>query len=122
TGLALPGRGKLEGGGDDIDRRSVSSNYQQLLRIPLLKGRYLTDEDRKGSTPVVVINQAAAQRYWPGQEPLGQRITFNKEERIVVGIVGNIHHLGPEVAPRQEGYIPGDQERQFGATLAVWTG
>jgi putative ABC transport system permease protein len=121
TRVELPGRGKLEGEGDDIDRRSVTSNYLQVLRIPLLKGRYLSDEDREGSTRVIVINQSAAQRYWPGQEALGQRLTINKEERVVVGIVGNIHHLGPEVAPRQEGYVPAEQDRQFGYALAVRT-
>jgi putative ABC transport system permease protein len=121
TRVELPGRGRLEGEGDDIDRRSVTSNYLQVLRIPLIKGRYLSDEDRPGSTPVIVINQAAAQRYWPGQEALGQRITINKEERFVVGIVGNIHHLGPEIASRQEGYVPAEQDRQIGYALAVRT-
>jgi predicted permease len=121
TGVELPGRGKLEGEGDEIDRRSVTSNYLQLLRIPLLKGRYLSDEDRDGSTPVLVINQAAAQRYWPGQEALGQRVTISDKERTVVGIVGNIHHLGPETAPRQECYIPAAQDRQFGSALVVRT-
>jgi putative ABC transport system permease protein len=121
TRVELPGVGKLEGEGDDIDRRSVTSNYLQVLRIPLLKGRYLSADDREGATQVVVINQAAAQRYWPGQEALGQRIKISDKERIVVGIVGNIHHLGPEVAPRQEGYIPVAQDRQFGSALAVRT-
>jgi putative ABC transport system permease protein len=119
TSIELPGRGRLQGEGDDIDRRVVSPNYLQLLRIPLLKGRYLTEEDRAGSTPVVVINQAAAQRYWPGQDALGQRFTMNKIERTVVGVVGNIRHMGPEVPPRQETYIPLAQERIFGATLVV---
>jgi putative ABC transport system permease protein len=121
TRVELPGRGKLEGEGDDIDRRSVSSNYLQLLRIPLLKGRYLSDDDREGATPVIVINQAAADRYWPGQEALGQRIKVNQVERTVVGVVGNIHHLGPEIAPRQEGYIPRVQDQQFGASLVIKT-
>ena len=112
TGVELPGRGKLEGEGDEIDRA------ERVVELPAAaahsarcKGRYLSDEDREGSTPVIVINQAAAQRYWPGQEAMGQRITINKKERTVVGIVGNIHHLGPEIAPRQEGYIPGVQDR-----------
>jgi predicted permease len=121
TRVELPGRGKLEGEGDDIDRRTISSNYLQLLGIPLLKGRYLSDDDREGSTPVLVINQAAAARYWPGQEALGQRITINQTERVVVGIVGNIHHLGPEIAPRQECYLPGSQERNFGNNLVLRT-
>jgi predicted permease len=121
TRVELPGRGTLDGEGDDIDRRSVTPDYLQLLRIPLLKGRHLSGDDREGSTPVLVINQAAAQRYWPGQEPLGQRITINKVERTVVGVVGNIHHLGPEIAPRQEGYIPVAQDHQGGSALVIRT-
>jgi len=81
----------------------------------------VNNDDRKESTPVIVINQAAAQRYWPGQEALGQRIKLSDTERVVVGIVGNIRHLGPETAPRQEGYIPATQDRQFGASLVIRT-
>jgi len=121
TRITLPGRGKLEGEGDDIDRRSASPNYLQLMRIPLRKGRYLSDDDRATAPLVAVINEAAAQRYWPGQDPLGQHFTMNDKELTVVGVVGNIHHLGPEIAPRQECYIPWAQERQFGATLVVRT-
>jgi putative ABC transport system permease protein len=121
TNIEIPGRGKLQGEGDDIDRRSVSANYLELLRIPLLKGRYLSSDDREGSTPVMVINQAAAQRYWPGQDALGQRVTLNDKERVVVGVVGNIHHLGPEIAPRQECYIPLPQERYYGGALVIRT-
>jgi len=121
TRVEIPGRGKLEGEGDDIDRRSVSTNYLQLLRIPLLEGRYLSDDDREGSAPVIVINQAAAQRYWPGRGALGQRITISDKERVVVGVVGNIHHLGPEIAPRQEGYIPMAQDRNYGGSLVIRT-
>jgi putative ABC transport system permease protein len=121
TRIELPGRGKIEGEGDDLDRRTVSANYLQLLRIPLLKGRYLSADDRAGSTPVAIINQAAADRYWPGQDALGQRFTMNKKEWTVVGVVGNIHHLGPEVAPRQETYIPAVQEDIYGGMLTVRT-
>jgi putative ABC transport system permease protein len=121
TRITLPGRGLLDAEGDDIDRRLVSINYLQLMRIPLRKGRYLSDDDRAGSTPAVVINEAAAQRYWPGQDPLGQRFTMNKKEWTVVGVVGNIHHLGPEIPARQETYIPETQELNSGATLVVRT-
>ena len=51
---------------------------------------------------MVVINQTAARKYWPDAEALGQRIKINEQERIVVGIVGDIRHLGPETPPRQE--------------------
>jgi putative ABC transport system permease protein len=121
TRIELPGRGRLEGEGDDLDRRTVSANYLQVLRIPLLKGRYLSEDDRAGSAPVAVINQAAAERYWPGQDALGQRFKMNQKEWTVVGIVGNIHHSGPEVPPHQETYIPAVQESIYGGTLVIRT-
>ena len=121
TKVELPGRGKLEGEGDDIDRRSVSANYFQLMRIPLLKGRYLAADDRTGAPDVIVINQAAAQKYWPGEDPIGKHLKINSKDVTVVGIVGNIHHLGPEIAARQECYFAEAQEKQYGSTLVVRT-
>jgi putative ABC transport system permease protein len=121
TKVDIAGRGKLNGDGDDIDRRTVSPNYLELMRIPLLRGRYLTAADRDGSPPVLVVNQTAARRYWPGEDALGQRIKVSDNERVVVGIVGDIHHLGPEIAPRQECYLPSAQDRQFGSALVIRT-
>jgi putative ABC transport system permease protein len=121
TSVTLPGRGELKGEGDDVDQRGVTANYLELMRVPLLKGRRLSTDDREGSPLVTVINQAAAQKYWPGQEALGQHITMNDKDLVVVGIVGNIHHLGPEIPPRQECYLPLAQDRQFGAALVIRT-
>jgi putative ABC transport system permease protein len=121
TSVTLPGRGELKGEGDDVDERGVTANYLELMRVPLLKGRRLSTDDREGSPLVTVINQAAAQKYWPGQEALGQHITMNDKDLVVVGIVGNIHHLGPEIPPRQECYRPLAQDRQFGAALVIRT-
>ena len=119
--IELPGRGELEGDEYSLDRRIVSPNYLQLMRIPLLRGRYLQDTDRENSEPVIVINDAAAKLYWPGEDALGKRLTMNKTERTVVGIVGNIRHLGPEQPERQEGYVPFEQDSTIGSTLAIRT-
>jgi predicted permease len=119
--IELPGRGELDGDEYSLDRRIVSSNYLQLMRIPLLRGRYLQDTDRENSEPVIVVNDAAAKLYWPGEDALGKRLTMNKKERTVVGIVGNIRHLGPEQPERQEGYVPFVQDSTIGSTLAIRT-
>ncbi|HET7221487.1 MAG TPA: ABC transporter permease [Vicinamibacterales bacterium] len=119
TGIEIPGRPKADGD-NSIDRRLVTPNYLQLLRIPLIKGRYLTDQDRNGPM-VMVINETAARIYWPNQDPIGQRATINSKERTIVGIVGDIRHLGPETPPRQEAYIPFTQEENTGATLVMRT-
>ena len=119
--VELPGRGELEGDEYSLDRRIVSPNYLQLMRIPLLRGRYLQETDTENAERVIVLNDAAARLYWPGEEALGKRITMNDKERTVVGIVGNIRHLGPEQPERQEGYVPFAQDSTIGSTLAIRT-
>ncbi|HEX5474982.1 MAG TPA: ABC transporter permease [Vicinamibacterales bacterium] len=119
--VTLPGRGELKGDGDEIDMRTVSEAYLQLLRMPLIEGRYLTAGDmRVGAPPVVVVNGAAARKYWPGQDALGQRIKVGGKDRVVVGIVGNVHQLGLEIPPRQECYVPLD-EQMFSGELLIRT-
>ena len=90
---------------ESIDLREVTTGYLELLELPLIKGRYLTDADAEGG---IVINEAAALKYWPGRDALGQQIAVDdrKRMRTVVGIVGDIRHLGPEGARRQEAYVP----------------
>jgi putative ABC transport system permease protein len=121
TGVELRGR-ELKGDDDSIDRRSVTANYLEVLGIPLVHGRRLTDQDRQGAESVVVVNQAAARKYWPAEDALGQRIKINREERTVVGIVADIRHLGPEAPVRQEAYVPLAQHPNASATLLIRTG
>jgi predicted permease len=121
TSVTLPGRGELKGDDDSIDQRTVSPEYLETMKIPILRGRGIADTDTEGSSPVVVVNEAAAKKYWPGQEALGQRISINSKERTVIGISGNIRHLGPESPVRQEAYVPFRQSESIGATLLVRT-
>ncbi len=121
SSVELPGRGELAGAENMVDVRRVSPDYLNVLRVPLLRGRHLTTFDWSSAQLVVLVNDAAARKYWHGQEALGQRITIAERERIVVGVVGNIRHLGPETPPRQEAYVPMAQERGQAATLVVRT-
>ena len=121
TSVTLPGRGEIEGDEGSIDRRIVSPEYLKTLRVPLLRGRHLSDQDREGTPLVLVVNEAAARKYWPGEEALGQRLILNKEEYTVVGVVGNIRHLGPEQPERQECYLSAAQEGLISGTLVMRT-
>jgi predicted permease len=121
TSVTLPGRGELKEDDDSIDRRTVSPGYLKVLGIPLRHGRDLTDQDREGAPKVMLVNEAAARKYWPGQDPIGQRISLSKEEYTVVGVVGDIRHLGPEKPVRQECYVPLAQDRVLGVTLVMRT-
>jgi len=121
TGIEIPGRGELKGDDDSIDIRTVTPKYLDLLRIPIRRGRSLSADDREGTQPVVVVNETAAAKYWPGQDPIGQRAKISGSERVVVGIARDIRHLGPETPPRQECYVPLAQNPQLGATLVMRT-
>jgi predicted permease len=112
------GRGEMKDD-DSIDTRSVTPEYLAMMRIPLKRGRYLAATDGEQAPLVAVVNETAARKYWPGADPIGQRIKINKQEREIVGVVGDVHHLGPEIAPRQELYLPMAQTRNFGVTLVA---
>jgi putative ABC transport system permease protein len=70
--------------------RMVTPGYFGTLGMPIRRGRDFLPSDREGSEPVVVINEALAARFFPGEEPLGQVLqTFGEPGERIVGIVGN---------------------------------
>jgi predicted permease len=116
TEFAIPGRQLPPG--EDLDFNQISPDYFRALRVPLLDGRSFNGDDRQGSEPVVIINRAAAQRYFPGGDPIGKTVQFLGVRRIV-GVVGNIRHDGPETGWRRQGFVPFEQSEQVGATLVL---
>ncbi len=69
----------------------VTPAYFKTLHIPLLKGRLFTDQDRMGTQPVVIIDENLARRYWPDQDPIGQRLRRgNARWKTIVGVVAHI--------------------------------
>jgi putative ABC transport system permease protein len=71
--------------------------------MPLLRGRPFTAQDVAGSAPVAIVNEAAARRFWPGEDPMGQRLKPSRPEdtRVpwftVVGVVGDIAEPNEEI-------------------------
>jgi hypothetical protein len=78
------------------------------MAIPLLKGRNFTAHDNSTSLPVAIINQAVASNVFPGQDPIGKYLTngLTNVKLQIVGVVGNVRHVGLETAARPEVYIP----------------
>ncbi len=76
----------------------VGGGYLETMRTPILSGRGIEDRDDRNAAPVVVVNQAAAARLWPGEDPVGRRLKFRQGgvEREVVGVAANsrFHPLG----------------------------
>ncbi len=105
-----------------VEYSYVSPHYFQAMGIALLSGRLLTEDDRIAPQAAdgvrsVVINQAFADRYWPGENALGKRIRENEEtpgwSATVVGVVENVPQWGLEYRPLPEMYFHFDNE--------VWT-
>lgn len=93
---------------------SVSPEYFRTLSIPLLKGRYFTEQDNENGPPVMVISETMAKRFFPGEDPLGMRLkTGGCKEcpwTTIVGVVGDVKNegLSAEIAPAM--YCPFTQE------------
>jgi putative ABC transport system permease protein len=105
--------------------RDVTPNYFATMRIPLLQGRDFDGRDAATSTPVVIINEALARQYFPGESPLGKHIkpgigagSNEPVMREIVGVVGNVkfHDLVTEWVP--ESYVASTQ-LPFGSMTLV---
>jgi putative ABC transport system permease protein len=103
-----------------ISVRQVTPSYHKVLGIPLIRGRLLAPSDRQDTTPVMLINAAGAERYFPGQDPVGQTVQINGP-RTIVGVVGDVHQSSFEQAPRTEAYMPVAQNRVIFTELLVKT-
>ena len=89
----------------------VMPGFFRAMGIPLKSGRDVRDADTRTSPRVVLVNDTLARQQWPGEDPIGRRVRFGDEQAwmTVVGIVGDIRHLGPGVPPRPELYQPSSQ-------------
>src|SRR6185503_16650649 len=102
--------------GTEIGNRTVTPTYFATMKVPLLRGRVFGPEDRVGSTPVLLINQALASQYFAGQDPVGQRLAFakamTKDTRwyTIIGVVGSEHVDALDVTPRIECFHAEAQE------------
>jgi predicted permease len=90
--------------------RYITSDYFRAIGIPLRQGRFFSDQDRDNSVPVVIISEAMARRFWPGENPIGKRLTpsFHLEQgaREIVGVVGDVKASGLDVDSAAMMYLP----------------
>ena len=90
--------------------RYISPDYFKATGIPLRQGRFFSDHDRDNSVQVVIISEAMARLFWPGENPIGRRLTpsFHPEQgaREIVGVVGDIKTSGLDVDASAMMYLP----------------
>jgi putative ABC transport system permease protein len=90
----------------DVRSATVGPDYLRTMQIPVVEGRDFTPEDRDGSQPVAIINQALAARYWPRQDALGKRVWAEHHWSTVVGIARNSNYDALNEHPQPFLYLP----------------
>ena len=103
-------------------RNDVTTDYFRTMKVPLLKGREFRDSDDDKAPGVAIINQTMAQRFWPGQDPIGKRFKRSASTQTsleVAGVVGNVRYLNPVSGAKPYFYIPMAQNYDSKRTLHV---
>lgn len=105
----------------------VSEDFFATLSVPVLKGRAFSEGDRNDAAPVAIIDETMAERFWPGQDPIGQRVTIGERGadsafvyRTVVGVTKNVRHYTLKEPSRIQVYVPLRQTlERYGQSLYI---
>jgi predicted permease len=104
--------------------QAVDENYLSTMRVPLLRGRGLTSNDKASTRRVVVVNQAFAEKFWPNQDPIGKRVRLDKRDGPVLEVVGMTttgRYLFIGEAPIPYMYVAYAQQPNKGMTVLAET-
>ena len=115
---------KPGGSGVFMNVRAISTNYFDVMGIPIVGGRSFMETDDARIGNVAIVSRRMAERFWPGENPVGKHFT---EQAItgditVVGVAGDVRASGIRLAPRPEFYVPEHQKPLVLMTLIVTTG
>lgn len=102
---------------------SVEGDYFQAMGIPLLRGRFLNEDDKEGGQLVFVVNRKLAEQSWPGQDPIGKRLRLGTQRMptpwgTVVGEVADVQEGSPDATFKQQFYFTVAQSEQMAGSLA----
>jgi putative ABC transport system permease protein len=99
--------------------RLITPTYFRVMGIPLKQGRSFAPRE---SAPAVIINETAARRYWNGENPIGRRVRFGRDQWFtIVGIVGDVQMRGARGEHRSEMYLPYWQFNELGTNVVLKT-
>ena len=99
--------------------RFVTPGYFATMRVPLVRGRDVADTDRQDTQYVAVVSRSFADLYWPGEDPLGRHFSTALQERVVVGVVGDVRVRGLERESEPQVYLPAPQVADGGLSFYI---
>ncbi|HEY7545022.1 MAG TPA: FtsX-like permease family protein, partial [Blastocatellia bacterium] len=103
------------------DYARVTVDYFKAMEIPLVKGRYFTEQDTSDSVLVTIIDETMASEYFPGVDPIGRRIRMQNRAWQIVGVVGHVKNYGVNAPSRVEAFFSHEQLPAQMMTLALKT-
>jgi predicted permease len=122
--IQFPGR-PYHGEHNDVDERHVSPGYLPALKASLIRGRFFTEADDTSRTGVAVINETLAKKYFPNEDPIGQKIANGEGGHPsvweIVGVVDDVREGPLDVETWPAEYFPLNQTRDHSFSLAVRT-
>jgi putative ABC transport system permease protein len=107
TLIEIEGRAMPQSQLPEVEFRRAMHDYFDAMGIPVLRGRGFNADDGPTAPGVAMINQTMAGRFWPNQDPVGQHVKMSGQQSwlTIVGVVGDVRHLGLEEVPKPELYI-----------------
>ncbi|HET8677497.1 MAG TPA: FtsX-like permease family protein, partial [Blastocatellia bacterium] len=98
-------------------------DYFRSMKITLIGGRYITEQDNAQSQKVIIINRSMAERYFPDENPLGKQLTigYNDFTCEVIGVVGDVKHIALDTEAGAEMYTPFSQTPWDAVSLVLRT-
>ena len=109
TGVEIPGHNVRSALSRGVSHRWVTPQYFKTMGIPVRQGRDIEDADTGNRAWVAVVSASFAERYWPGQDPIGKTFRHLDRIRTVVGVVGDVKVRGLERTSEPQMYLPAPQ-------------
>ena len=104
----------------------LSPGFPEAMRLPLVRGRLFDSRDHRDARKAVLVNETAAKKIWPGEDPLGKPVSvgqggFHDDTALVVGVVGDVRYASMSAPPEASVYLPYSQSPLAGTMLFVRT-
>jgi predicted permease len=119
-GIKVEGYNPPPGQELQVDQRDASTNYFRTMQIPLISGRFFSDQDNPDSARVAIIDQKFAQRFWPHGDAVGKHLWHDPKKPItIVGVAGVVKQYGLDTDGKIAVYFPSQQDFGRGTYLVA---
>jgi putative ABC transport system permease protein len=112
------------GKSNTADYTTVSPDYFRVMRIPLLRGHFFSEQDSPSHSNIAIISETLARRYFPNQDPIGRQMKFGfppngNVSREIIGVVGDLRDVALSRKPGPMMYVPFAQAPLYGGEIVV---